>query len=664
MKTLFSKSLYGPFWLIIAAAALSAAIACGGDPEVITEIQTVVVEKQLPGETIKVVETVVVEKPVTRTEKVIETVVVEKQVTRIEKVVETVIVEKEVEGQTVMVVETVVVEKPVTRTEKVVETVVVERQVTRIEKVVETVVVEKTKIEVVVATAVPAQPFMLRAPQTDPKRGGIVRTAWPASTNSNDIHQGGASHILSQTQSQLIRRDPLNGYDTLIGDLAVGWTIDPDFLGYTFQLREGVEFHDGSLFTADDVVASFDRIINPPEGLAITVSARFSGLDSVEAIDSSTVRFTLHAPFTWQFDMFSDTVSIIYSKNQLEETGGDLRKETPLGTGAFLVEEARNGEFWLFEANPNFWNPELPYVDGIRMIHAGGPLRGPLILSGQADFSFNVLGDAYEEGLKRHDIEVRPTAAFGHLDVMWNTQKAPFDDKKFRQALRLAVNAHDAQKVALIQLVLTRWIDPRAEGAQSTKWPDIPGYREDNTEDIQEARRLLAEAGYPNGEGLRQLEFISPTRADWLEILAPYYVEQLKQALNIDVKITAMERVQVVEALKQDFDMALQSGVANPIPNFAPMFQVQWTCGSPQNLSRWCNADYDAMVAKLNVEADPVKREEIVQDLLNLLDDDPPSWPFGYVNHRSMWHNYVKGFGLAEKSVSEWGRFETVWLDN
>ena len=130
------------------------------------------------------------------------------------------------------------------------------------------------------------------------------------------------------------------------------------------------------------------------------------------------------------------------------------------------------------------------------------------------------------------------------------------------------------------------------------------------------------------------------------------------------MKITAMERVQVVEALKQDFDMALQSGVANPIPNFAPMFQVQWTCGSPQNLSRWCNADYDAMVAKLNVEADPVKREEIVQDLLNLLDDDPPSWPFGYVNHRSMWHNYVKGFGLAEKSVSEWGRFETVWLDN
>ena len=128
VKTLFSKSLYGPFWLIIAAAALSAAIACGGDPEVITEIQTVVVEKQLPGETIKVVETVVVEK-----------------------------------------------------------------QVTRIEKVVETVVVEKTKIEVVVATAVPAQPFMLRAPQTDPKRGGIVRTAWPASTNSNDIHQGGAS---------------------------------------------------------------------------------------------------------------------------------------------------------------------------------------------------------------------------------------------------------------------------------------------------------------------------------------------------------------------------------------------------------------------------------------------------------------------------------------
>ena len=675
MKKLILKSPFGRLWLIIAAAtlaaALPAAIACGGDPEVVTEVHTVVVEKQLPGQTVKVVETVVVERSVTEIQRVVETVVVEKSVTEIQKVIETVVVQREVEGKTVTVVETVVVERPVTRIEKVVETVVVEKPVTRIEKVVETVVVEKavTQVQkvvetvVVVATPTTVQPFMLRAPQTDPKRGGIVRTAWPVNPAHQDLHQSGQAHVLSSLHNLLIRRDPLNGYDGLIGDLAVGWTIDPDFLGYTFQLREGVQFHDGSPFSADDVVATFDRILNPPEGVAIIVEQRFSGLSGVEAVSPTEVRFTLSAPFTWQFDMFSATDAVIYSKKQLEETGGDLRGETAIGTGPFITEEAKPGEFWLYEANPNYWNPELPYVDGIRLIHAGGPQRGPLILSGQADFSFNVLGDSYAEGLKRHDIEVRPTAAFGHLDVMWNNEKEPFTDKKFRQALRLAVNAHDVQKVALIQLVLTRWIDPRAEGAQSVEWPDLPGYREDSTEDIETARRLLAEAGYPNGEGLRKLEFISPTRADWLEILAPYYVDQLKQALNIDLEIVAMERSQVVEALKQDYDMALQSGVHNPIANFAPMFHEQWTCGAAQNYSRWCNPDYDAIVARLNVEPDPVERETMVQQLLNLLDEDPPSWSFGYVNHRSMWHNYVKGFGLAEKSVSEWGRFETVWLD-
>ena len=662
MKKLVPASTMARLWLVVAtalAAALGAAIACGAEaePQVVTQIQTVVVEKQVPGE--RVVETVIVEKPVTRTEKVVETVVVEKQVTVTEKVVETVVVERQVEGQTVRVVETVVVERPVTRTERVIETVVVEKQV----RVLATVVVEKTTTEIVVATAVPEQAFMLSAPQSDPKRGGIVRTAWPVNPAHQDLHQAGNAHVLSSLHNLLIRRDPLNGYDTLIGDLAVGWTIDPDFLGYSFQLRNGVQYHDGSAFNADDVVATFDRILNPPEGVSIIIEQRFSGLNGVEAISPSEVKFTLSAPFTWQFDMFAATEAVIYSDEQLAETGGDLRGHTAIGTGPFITEESQPGEFWLFRANPDYWNPELPYVDGIRMIHAGGPQRGPLILSGQADFSFNVLGDSYAEGLKRHDIEVRPTAAFGHLDVMWNNEKEPFTNKKFRQALRLAVNAHDVQKVALIQLVLTRWIDPRAEGAQSAVWPQLPGYREDSTEDIETARQLLAEAGYPNGEGLRTLEFISPTRADWLEILAPYYVDQLKQALNIDLEIVAMERSQVVEALQQDFDMALQSGVHNPITNFAPMFTEQWTCGAAQNYSRWCNSEYDAIVERLNVEPDPAAREDMVQQLLNILDEDPPSWSFGYVNHRSMWHNYVKGFGLAEKSVSEWGRFETVWLD-
>ena len=109
----------------------------------------------------------------------------------------------------------------------------------------------------------------------------------------------------------------MNGYDTLIGDLAVGWTIAPDFLGYTFQLRDGVQFHDGSSFDADDVLATFDRILNPPEGVSIIVEQRFSGLSGVEAISPSEVKFTLSAPFTWQFDMFAATEAVIYSKDQL-----------------------------------------------------------------------------------------------------------------------------------------------------------------------------------------------------------------------------------------------------------------------------------------------------------------------------------------------------------
>ena len=133
------------FTLLITIMALGGClaaltIACGGEAETVTEVQTVVVEKQ-----------------VTQVEKVIETVVVEKQVTQVEKVIETVVVEKVVEGKTVTVVETVVVEKPVTRTVKVVETVVVEKSVTHVQIVVETVVVPKVVVATPTAgpTAVP-----------------------------------------------------------------------------------------------------------------------------------------------------------------------------------------------------------------------------------------------------------------------------------------------------------------------------------------------------------------------------------------------------------------------------------------------------------------------------------------------------------------------------
>ena len=179
---------------------------------------------------------------------VVETVVVEREVTRTEKVVETVIVEKVVEGETVMVVETVIVDRPVTRTEKVIETVVVDRPVTVTEKVVETVVVEKqvTVTEKVVETVIVMQDVMVVATPTpigmEPVSGGTVRWAL-----DNNIATLDALKTTSQPEiGALHSQEKLFEFDETLTpqpSLVESWTTSDDGLTWTFKLREGITFN-------------------------------------------------------------------------------------------------------------------------------------------------------------------------------------------------------------------------------------------------------------------------------------------------------------------------------------------------------------------------------------------------------------------------------------
>jgi peptide/nickel transport system substrate-binding protein len=108
---------------------------------------------------------------------------------------------------------------------------------------------------------------LLKAPEPNPKRGGTIKTAWGITTSNFDIHQGGTAAILTQMYNNLVRKNPADGLQTIIPELAERWEVTADGLRYTFFLRPDVRFHDGTPLSADDVVATFRRIIFPPEGI-------------------------------------------------------------------------------------------------------------------------------------------------------------------------------------------------------------------------------------------------------------------------------------------------------------------------------------------------------------------------------------------------------------
>ncbi len=374
---------------ILAIGGLFAAVAaaCGGETEVVTVVETVVVEKQLPGETIKVVETVVVDRPVTRTERVVETVVVEKQVTQVEKVIETVVVEREVEGKTVTVVETVVVEKPVTRTEKVIETVVVEKQVTVTEKVVETVVVVQTAMPGPSMGGVPEQQGTLTV--AAPQVGS------PVFDNQDAVFPTNMLQYFFGIQETLLTGD---GDSCLVPQLATSWELADDLSKVTFTIREGVHFftddRDWGEMTADDVAFSYNRSGADNPASRHSAAGELNSIFDPWAVNAANPK-KVDAPFKrFQGDyLTANTVSecndsaAVVSKALFDEMGADAALITPHGTGPFIVTNWSANERVELRANNDYYM-DPPLIENLVLIETPeGSVRTAQLRTGEVDIA-------------------------------------------------------------------------------------------------------------------------------------------------------------------------------------------------------------------------------------------------------------------------------------
>ena len=366
-------------WTILISLALSGAlavgIACGGETETVTKVETVVVEKAVP-QVEKVIETVVVEKQVTDVQTVIETVVVEKQVTEIQKVVETVVVEKTVEGETVTVIETVVVERPVTRTERVVETVVVEKEVTRTEKVVETVVVEK----VVVATPTPSDAMPAMG-----GRGGTVvvgsAAICPITMNMKFITGACMERIpmwgFMEGLTWVQHVDPPNksNVEEPSKSMLKSWELDANANTLTWVLKDNIPFQDprwGNV-DAEDVKFSFDEAVAPGSTFN-RVGELVVWIGSIDVVDERTVRVNCKPDVGCQQNWMithsnlNTEMVAISSKDAYDELGEDgANRALGNATGPFMPTKWVADEEIVAEAVVPHWR-HTPFLDEIKYV--------------------------------------------------------------------------------------------------------------------------------------------------------------------------------------------------------------------------------------------------------------------------------------------------------
>ena len=340
-----------------------------------------------------------------------------------------------------------------------------------------------------------------------PKRGGILQFAISAETPHYDCHSSdtyATLHFVAPFYSTLLTFN-LDKYPEVKGDLAESWTVAPDLLTYTFKLRSGVTFHDGTPLTSADVKATYDRLRYSPQGVTSTRQATFGDIDTIETLDPLTVIFKMRSVNVAMLEHFASPWNCIYAAKDLV-ANPNVPKTKINGTGPFIFVQHVRGSHVVGKKNDKYFKPGLPYLDGFRgvfMLAAATMLNA--IQGGQVMAEFRGISPAERDRLVQtlgDRVRVEELDWTINLLIAFNTEKKPFNDVRVRRALLMAIDRWGGgpglSRISTLRSVggVIRPGSPYA--TPEAELVKLPGFSKDIDAARTEARRLLREAGVPN----------------------------------------------------------------------------------------------------------------------------------------------------------------------
>ena len=456
-----------------------------------------------------------------------------------------------------------------------------------------------------------------------PVMGGMLTGIIPPSITDLDpvtIYDQGGIVLIMQVCEYLIALDDKNA---LKPSLAESWTGNEDGSVWTFKLRQGVTFNDGSPFEAEDVVASMDRVVDPKGGSgALAALAGILSPGGTKAVDAATVEFTLDKPFA---DFPYLVCQSSYNTVMLPRTYAGNFVKSPVGTGPFMVESYVSKQKAVMVKNPTYWGKDaagnqLPYLDKVTWVMVQDESAANLQLqSGAVDFQPQTVFQGSQALFADANLRVDIYPGSGIREVAFNMQQEPWKSapKELRQAVAYCLD-RDAINKALY--------DGRSLLGSDTFWePTVfPGSPtpEKRMQDYTKAKELLATAGFPDGTE------IELTFAKYLE--NPQYAQLIQaqcEPAGIKVKLNQIS-----------YD-AFYAGSATDTPWLnAPMVIVEWgsrpTPGvyaqamllptSPWSSSHWDNADFVSAFDSYMSTTDEAKRTEYATTLSGIQQDETP----------------------------------------
>jgi peptide/nickel transport system substrate-binding protein len=438
------------------------------------------------------------------------------------------------------------------------------------------------------------------------EREGVLRvSAFPiAQTDPAFISSDSEVLIANHVYDYLVDVDADNNIQPR---LATDWTISEDGLTYTFQLAQGVAFHDGSAFAAEDVVWTFDRLRDPDSGLP--TADLYGNIVDIEATGDLEVTFTLSEtnPF-FLFDL-SDNHALMM-KEGTEDADQNFN-----GTGPFVVTDYRPEDRITMRANEDYFVEDLPRLEGLEIIFfsdqsaAADALRG-----GQIDLTMDLSTPLYESLRNRSDLNAQDIATNQFALARLRTDREPGNVPEVIQALKLATD-----RETIFQLV------QQSYGAVGRDSPIGPLYSKYYTEqyplperDPEAARELLAQGGYPDG---LDMDMHLPNTLNFPDLGAVIKEQWGEAGINIEL-VTEPESVYYGEGKWLEVDLGITGWGHRPYPQF--YLDVMLTCGAKWNEAHFCDPEFDRLVEIAGSSMDEQERIDAYHEIQRILIERGP----------------------------------------
>jgi peptide/nickel transport system substrate-binding protein len=501
-----------------------------------------------------------------------------------------------------------------------------------------------------------------------PRHGGELVFVVPSEPPSYDAHQEetfGVIHPVAPHYNTLLRVDPMDKTGTKpVGDLAESWTISKDQLTYTFKLRRGVKFHDGAELTSRDVKASYDKILKPPAGVKSLRASAYASVQSVEAADPSTVVFKLKWPESSLLLNLASPWNWIYRAETLAKDPHWYEKNVN-GTGPFTFVEHVKGSHWVGKKNPAYWDKGKPYLDGYRAIFISNSSAQVAAIRGERAFiQFRGFSPPERDQLVQalgNKITVQESPWDCLNFVSMHHEKKPFDDKRVRRALSLALDRYEGSK-ALSRITLVKDVGGiQVPGTPYATPPEelekLAGYGKDIAKNRAEAKRLLKEAGVADG-----FSFTFKNRGipHPYEPVGIWLISQWKQ-IGLNVRQEIVEASAYHPMLKRgDFEVAMdfQCGfIVEPDLDLA-----RFVTNSDANYGKHKDAVIDDLYNQQARATDIDQRKKVLRQFEKRLLDDEAHVVYTLQWHRIIPHlSKVKGWTITPSHYLN-NQLDTVWL--